>query len=221
MVDVRRSHSLLAIGCSLEAGDLYPRMSSTPRFFSSPSAWRAWLERHHALAQELWVGLYKRGSGRASITWPEAVDQALCFGWIDGLRKSVDEFSYKIRFTPRRPRSIWSAVNVKRAGELSKMGVMHPAGLVAFEKREGKRSETYSYEQRKSAQLPPAYQAKFRTNKTAWKFFQAQAPWYQRTSSWWVVSAKKEETRLKRLGILIEESHNQRSIAPLRRPKAR
>ncbi len=161
--------------------------------------------------------MYKRGSGRASITWPEAVDQALCFGWIDGVRYKVDEVSYKIRFTPRKPGSIWSAVNVKRAGELSKMGVMHPVGLVAFEKREGKPSEIYSYEQRKNAQLPPAYQAKFRTNKTAWKFFQAQAPWYQRTSSWWVISAKKEETRLKRLAVLMEDSAHQRSIALLRK----
>jgi uncharacterized protein YdeI (YjbR/CyaY-like superfamily) len=187
-------------------------------FFPSPSAWRAWLEEHHADSEELWVGLYKRSSERPSITWPEAVDGALCFGWIDGLRKSVDDSSYKIRFTPRKARSVWSAVNVKRATELSALGLMHPAGLAAFQKREAKRTEIYSYEQRKSAQLPPAYERKLRAHKTAWKFFQAQAPWYQRTSSFWVISAKKEETRWKRLASLIEHSGRQRTIPPLTRP---
>jgi uncharacterized protein YdeI (YjbR/CyaY-like superfamily) len=188
------------------------------QFFPSPSAWRAWLEEHHAEATELWVGLYKRDSGRPSITWPEAVDGALCFGWIDGLRKSVDGISYKIRFTPRKPRSIWSAVNVKRAKELSATGLMHPAGLAAFQKREGKRSEIYSYEQRTGAKLPAVYEKTFRTHKTGWTFFQAQAPWYRRTSSWWVISAKKEETKLKRLAALIEHSERQRPIPQLTRP---
>ncbi len=189
-----------------------------PHFFPSPAAWRAWLEENHAETQELWVGLYKRDSGRPSITWPETVDGALCFGWIDGVRKSVDDISYKIRFTPRKARSIWSAINVKRATELSSLGLMHPAGLAAFQKREGKRSEIYSYEQRKTARLPAAYEKEFRAHKTAWKFFQAQAPWYQRTSTWWVISAKKEETRLKRLASLIEHSEQQRTIPPLTRP---
>lgn len=189
-----------------------------PHFFPSPSAWRAWLEEHHAEMKELWVGLYKRESGRPSITWPEAVDGALCFGWIDGVRKSVDAISYKIRFTPRKPRSVWSAVNVRRATELSTMGLMHPAGLAAFQKRERKRSEIYSYEQRKDAKLPAAYEKRFRAHKTGWKFFQAQAPWYRRTSCWWIISAKKEETRLKRLAALIEDSEGQRTIPPLTRP---
>ena len=193
-------------------------MPLKPQFFPSPSAWRAWLEEHHAGAQELWVGLYKRDSGRPSITWPEAVDGALCFGWIDGVRKSVDATSYKIRFTPRKPRSIWSAVNVRRATELSALGLMHPAGLAAFQKREGNRSEIYSYEQRKAAKLPAAYEKEFRAQKTAWKFFQAQAPWYQRTCSFWIISAKKEETRLKRLAALIEDSVHQRTIPALTRP---
>jgi uncharacterized protein YdeI (YjbR/CyaY-like superfamily) len=193
-------------------------MPPKPLFFPSPSAWRAWLEKHHAEIDELWVGLYKRESGRPSITWPEAVDGALCFGWIDGIRKSIDDISYKIRFTPRKPRSIWSAINVKRATQLSKAGLMHPTGLAAFQKGDGKRSEIYSYEQRKNAELPAAYAKEFRTRPNAWKFFQAQAPWYRRTSSWWVISAKKEETKLKRLAALIEDSQHQRTIPALTRP---
>jgi uncharacterized protein YdeI (YjbR/CyaY-like superfamily) len=198
--------------------DVNQGMPLKPHFFPSPAALREWLEEHHAETKELWVGLYKRDSGRPSITWPEAVDGALCFGWIDGLRKSVDALSYKIRFMPRKPRSIWSAVNVRRATELSNLGLMHSAGLGAFEKREGNRSEIYSYEQRKAAKLPSAYEKRFRTRPAAWKFFQAQAPWYQRTSSWWVISAKKEETRLKRLATLIEDSEHQRTLAALIRP---
>jgi len=193
-------------------------MPPKPHFFPSPSAWRAWLEQHHAETEELWVGLYKRESGRPSITWPEAVDGALCFGWIDGIRKSVDEISYKIRFTPRKPRSVWSAVNVKRATELSILGLMHPAGLAAFEKRDGDRSAIYSYEQRKSAKLPPAYEKEFRTHPDAWEFFRAQPPWYQRTSAYWVISAKKEETRRKRLATLIADSGRQCTIQALTRP---
>jgi uncharacterized protein YdeI (YjbR/CyaY-like superfamily) len=197
-------------------------MPSKPHFFPSLSAWRAWLEEHHAESKELWVGLYKKNSGRPSITWPEAVDGALCYGWIDGLRKSVDATSYKIRFTPRKPRSIWSAVNLKRASELSARGSMQAAGLLAFQKRKGKRSEIYSYEQRKVAKLPAAYEKEFRAHPAAWKFFRAQAPWYQRTTIWWVISAKKEETRFKRLAALIEDSEHQRSIpAMTRRPQPR
>jgi uncharacterized protein YdeI (YjbR/CyaY-like superfamily) len=192
-----------------------------PKFFASPGAWRAWLEEHHAEAQELWVGLYKRDSGRSSISWPEAVDGALCFGWIDGIRKSIDAISYKIRFTPRKARSVWSSVNVKRATDLSALGLMHPAGVAAFHEREGGRSEIYSYEQRKGATLSEEFEKKFRAHKIAWKFFQAQAPWYRRTSSWWVISAKREETRLKRLASLIEDSAHHRLIAQLIRPGKR
>lgn len=193
-------------------------MTLKPLFFPSPSAWRAWLEEHHANANELWVGFHKRKSGQPSITWPEAVDGALCFGWIDGLRKSIDDTSYKIRFTPRKLRSIWSAINVKRATELSALGLMHQAGLSAFEKRDAKRSGLYSYEQRKGVKLPAAYQRKFRTNPAAWKFFQAQPPWYKRTSAWWVIGAKKDATKLKRLAVLIEHSAHQRTIPALTRP---
>jgi uncharacterized protein YdeI (YjbR/CyaY-like superfamily) len=197
------------------------RMPAAPRFFAALADWRAWLEQNHAAEPELWVGFYKRDSGRPSITWPESVDGALCFGWIDGVRKSIDASSYKIRFTPRKPRSIWSAINIKRATELKDLGLMHAAGLAAFEKRDEKRSAIYAYEQRKSAKLPPAYEKQFRANKTAWQFFTAQPPWYQRTATYRVISAKREETRLKRLATLIDDSENQRSIAELRRPAAK
>ncbi len=193
-------------------------MPPKPQFFPTPAAWRAWLETHHAHATELWVGFYKRDTGRPSITWPEAVDGALCFGWIDGIRKSIDEQAYKIRFTPRRSRSIWSAINLKRATELASLGMMHPSGEAAFEKRTSERTATYSYEQRKRAEFPPGYKKKFRANAAAWEFFQSQPSWYRRTSTYWVISAKKEETRAKRFDRLIRDSSRRMSIAPLRRP---
>jgi uncharacterized protein YdeI (YjbR/CyaY-like superfamily) len=188
-----------------------------PLFFPSSSDWHAWLEEHHETNQELLVGFHKKNSGKPSITWPEAVDGALCFGWIDGVRRSLNETSYVIRFTPRRPRSVWSAVNIRRVAELTRWGVMRLAGVQAFEKRTGDRSEIYAYEQRMGAKLPAAYEKKFRANKKAWKFFQAQPPWYKRTASWRVISAKKEETRLKRLAQLIEDSEHERAIPELRR----
>lgn len=190
-----------------------------PKFFPSPSAWHAWLEKHHQNHEELWVGFYKVGSGKPSITWPQAVDGALCFGWIDGVRKSLDESSYVIRFTPRRPKSIWSAVNIRRVAELGEVGLMRSAGVEAFERRAGNRSEIYAYEQRKGAKLSAAYEKQFRAHKKAWNFFQTQPPWYRRTANWWVISAKREETRLKRLAQLIEDSEHERSIAQLKRPK--
>jgi len=189
-----------------------------PTFFSSSPDCRAWLEQHHEKHKELWVGFHQRDSGKPSITWPEAVDGALCFGWIDGVRKSLNETSYVIRFTPRRLRSVWSAVNIKRVAELTKLGMMRPAGVQAFDRRTGDRSEIYAYEQRKGAKLCRAHEKAFRANKKAWKFFQAQPPWYQRTASWWVISAKKEETRLKRLAQLVEDSEHERTILELRRP---
>ena len=191
-----------------------------PTFFPTPADFREWLERHHPTAGELLVGFYKKGSGRPSITWPESVDEALCFGWIDGVRRTIDDESYSIRFTPRRPRSNWSAVNIRRVAELTKLGRMRPAGLRAFEARDPKRSAIYSFEQRKEAQkLSPEYQATLEANKKAWAFFQSQAPYYQRTASWWVMSAKKEETRLKRLATLIDDSAHGRRIGPLTRPE--
>ena len=184
-------------------------------FFESPSGFRTWLEQNHDATQELWVGFYKKSSGKPSITWPEAVDEALCFGWIDGVRKSIDESSYTIRFTPRKAGSIWSAVNIKRVGELSQLGLMQPEGLKAFEKRVGKKSGLYSYEN--AAELDEAYEQQFRANKKAWDFFQARPASYRRAAIWWVVIAKKEETKLKRLATLIEDSEHGRTIAPLTR----
>jgi uncharacterized protein YdeI (YjbR/CyaY-like superfamily) len=189
-----------------------------PTFFATPSEFRAWLEENHAVIPELWVGFYKTRSGRPSITWPEAVDQALCFGWIDGVRRGIDEVSYMIRFTPRKARSFWSAVNIKRVGELTALGQMRAAGTKAFEQRAGERSGVYSYEQGKTVQLGDDYEQRFRANEEAWSFFKSQAAWYQRTAIWWVVSAKREETRLRRLTALIEDSERGRTVAPLTRP---
>jgi uncharacterized protein YdeI (YjbR/CyaY-like superfamily) len=190
---------------------------SKPLFFPSLPDWHAWLEKHHENHLELWVGFYKKKSGKPSISWSESVDGALCFGWIDGVRKSIDESSYVIRFTPRRPRSVWSSINIKRVGELTELGLMRTPGMQAFEKRTGDRSEIYAYEQRKGAKLSGAYEKEFRAHKKAWAFFQAQPPWYQRTASWWVISAKKEETRVKRLAQLIKDSAHERTIRELRR----
>jgi uncharacterized protein YdeI (YjbR/CyaY-like superfamily) len=175
------------------------------KFFKFPSDLRKWFDRHHATESELWVGYYKKDSAKASITWPQSVDEALCFGWIDGIRKSIDDLSYKIRFTPRKPRSIWSAVNIKRAQELLEQGQMQPAGLKAFAARQDNRSGIYSYEQR-SPELAAQYEKKLKKNLAAWKFFQAQPPSYRKAANWYVLSAKKEETRLKRLDQLIQHS---------------
>lgn len=190
----------------------------TPTFFATPADFRAWLEAHHAESQELWVGYYKKGSGRPSLTWPESVDEALCFGWIDGIRKSIDGVSYAIRFTPRKTSSTWSAINIKRVEELTALGLMRPAGQAAFEKRAEEKSGIYAYEQRQVAELSQAQAAQFRANPTAWEFFQSQAPSYRKTAVWWVVSAKKEETRQKRLAALIADSAQGRTIPPLTRP---
>ena len=176
-----------------------------PTFFESSADFRDWLESHHAIATELWVGFHKKKSGKPSMTWPESVDQALCFGWIDGIRKSVDEASYVIRFSPRKPTSIWSAVNIRRATELAAGGLMRPSGIKAYELRKENRSGIYSYEQR-SHVLPEPYEKILKGNKLAWDFFQSQPPSYRKLAVWWVVSAKKEETRLKRLEKLIEFS---------------
>jgi uncharacterized protein YdeI (YjbR/CyaY-like superfamily) len=189
-----------------------------PRFFATPLEFRAWLERHHTKSQELLVGFHKRASGKPSITWPESVDQALCFGWIDGIRKRVDETSYTIRFTPRKSSSTWSTINVNRVKELTASGLIRPAGLRAFEQRTEKKSGIYSYERRHAAKLPRDDERRLRANKKAWAFFQAQAPWYRRTATHWVISAKKAETRQRRLTQLIEHSARARRIPPLTRP---
>ena len=185
-----------------------------PTFFKSPSDFRKWLEKNHATRRELLVGYYKKASGKPSMTWAESVDQALCFGWIDGLRKSFDDISYTIRFTPRKPHSVWSAINIKRAQDLASQGLIRPAGLKAFEARQENRSGIYSYEQR-TASLPEPYDGILKKNRAAWTFFQAQPPGYRKLASWWVVSAKKEETRLRRLGELVELMSQRRSLREL------
>lgn len=191
-------------------------------FFATPDDFRAWLEQHHAVKKDLLVGFYKRDSGKPSITWPESVDCALSYGWIDGVRNSIDGISYQIRFTPRKPTSIWSAINVKRVAELTKLGLMRPAGVKAFEARKGDKTGIYAYEQRKNAKLTPAFEKQFRANKKAWAFFESQPPWYQRTASYRVISAKQEETRQKRLDQLIKDSAAGRTIKELTRtPKAK
>ena len=182
-----------------------------PRFFRTPSDFRKWLERNHASAPELWVAFYKKSSGKPSITWPESVDEALCFGWIDGIRKRVDEESYKIRFTPRRRGSIWSANNIKRAQELAKQKRMRPHGAKAFAARTEYKSGIYSYEQR-PAELPRTYAKIFKKNVPAWDFFQMQTPSYRKTTTWWIVSAKQEETRVKRLRKLIDSSARRKRV---------
>lgn len=184
-------------------------------YFESPAAFREWLEAHHVVETELVVGFHKRASGRPSMTWPESVDEALCFGWIDGVRRRVDEDRYTIRFTPRRPTSIWSAINIGRVAVLTGLGRMRPAGVQAFERRTDKRSSIYAYERRNVAALDEASEARFRRKKKAWAFFEAQAPWYRRTATHWVISAKREETREKRLAKLIDDSANGRRIARL------
>jgi len=189
--------------------------SPKPKYFATPAAFRAWLEAHHATSTELLVGFYKRGSRKPSITWAESVDEALCFGWIDGVRRSVDDDRYTIRFTPRKARSTWSAVNIKRVAELTKLGRMQPAGMEAFARREEKKSQIYSYEQRNDAAFDDEFERTFRANRRAWEFFQAQPPWYRRTATHWVITAKKEETRRKRLATLIADSANGNRIAPL------
>ncbi|MFA5803929.1 MAG: YdeI/OmpD-associated family protein [Melioribacteraceae bacterium] len=189
-----------------------------PIFFKKQSDLRKWFEKNHEKEKELLVGFYKKDSGRQSITWPESVDEALCFGWIDGIRRSIDEISYSIRFTPRNPKSIWSAVNIKKVENLTKLGLMKPAGIAAFKKLELNKSKIYSFEQR-AVKFDKKYETIFKQNKKAWQYFSRQVPSYQKPAIHWVMSAKQEETRLRRLNILISDSSNEQSIVPLRRNK--
>lgn len=185
-----------------------------PVFFKSAAEFHSWLEKHHHRTAELLLGFYKTKSGKPGITYREALDEALVFGWIDGVRKFLNDASYTIRFTPRKERSTWSAVNIQRAHELISEGRMQPAGLAAFKRLDSKRSLVYSYEQR-SRGLDPASEEQFRANQKAWEFFQVQAPSYRKAAAWWVISAKKEETRAKRLAILIQTSEQGRRIDTL------
>lgn len=192
---------------------------SAARFFASPAAFRAWLAKHHETATELWVGFHKVATGRPSLTWSESVDQALCFGWIDGLRKRIDDERYVIRFTPRKPESTWSAVNLAKMEELFAAGLVTPAGRAAWERRSEARSRTYSYEQRKEAAFPPALARRFRAEEAAWKFFSEQPPGYRSLATFWVIAAKREATRLRRLQKLVECSAARRRIPELARPE--
>ena len=180
--------------------------ANSPIFFAGSDDFRGWLEKHHQTITEQWVGFHRKSSGRVSITWPEAVDEALCFGWIDGLRKTIDTGSYKIRFTPRRPSSIWSAINIARMTELILEGRVRLAGMTAFQKRTPAKSHVYSYENRKTAILSSAATKLFRTESAAWKFFQQQSKSYRQTAIWWVVSAKRPQTQKNRLQRLIASS---------------
>jgi uncharacterized protein YdeI (YjbR/CyaY-like superfamily) len=186
----------------------------TPTFFKTPAEFRKWLEKNHDKEQELYVGFHKTKTGKPSMTWAESVDQALCFGWIDAVRKSIDEHSYYIRFTRRKPTSIWSTINVKNVERLIKEKLMTPAGLKAFEARKEKKSGIYSYESERK-ELPPAYEKKFKANKKAWAFFQSEAAWYRRTAIHLIVSAKQEKTQLSRLDTLIKSSESGKRIKAL------
>jgi uncharacterized protein YdeI (YjbR/CyaY-like superfamily) len=182
-----------------------------PKYFRSANEFRGWLLRNHGSAKELLVGFFKAGSGKPSLTWPESVDQALCFGWIDGLRRRVDGDRYTIRFTPRKPESNWSRINVAKVEALRKAGLMTPAGETAFAARAEHRTGVYSFEQRPQ-ELSPAFQQRFKANQPAWDYYRSQAPYYRRTTAFWVMSAKQEETRLKRLAELMADSSAGRRV---------
>ena len=177
-----------------------------PRFFATPEKFRAWLAKNHAKAAELLVGFHKKGSGKASIDWPQSVDEALCFGWIDGIRRNIDADSYSIRFTPRRARSVWSSINIRRVKVMKKEGRMSEAGLAAYQRRSQDRSAIYAYEQRASAKLTPAEMRLFKADAGAWKYFSALAPSYRHKVLYWITSSRKPETREKRLARVIAAS---------------
>jgi uncharacterized protein YdeI (YjbR/CyaY-like superfamily) len=189
-------------------------------FFASPAEFRAWLEANHATETEVWVGSYRKATGKQGMTWSESVDQALCFGWIDGVRKSIDDESYMQRFTPRNPRSNWSKINVEKVAKLTQEGLMTPAGLAAFEKRREDQTGVYSYENRPE-NFEAEQEARFKKHPKAWAFFEAQPRSYRRAAIWWIISAKREETREKRLQMLIDDSKAGRRLKHLTRPSER
>jgi len=184
-----------------------------PTFFPTPGEFRKWLVRNHGKTDELWLGYYKKTTGIPGITWPESVDEALCYGWIDGIRKSIDDKSYQIRFTPRKVGSNWSERNIERVKELKKQGKMEEPGLNAFEGR--KKDSASDPRNPANIDLPDQYKDKLRSNKKAWDYFNTLAPSFQRLSIGWIMDAKKEETRFRRLGVLIESSENGRKVPPL------
>ena len=194
-------------------------MSIKPVFFATQANFRKWLQQNHAAADEVWVGFYKMHTGKPTVTYKEAVDQALCFGWIDGIRKSIDDEAYMNRFTPRRKGSNWSAVNIKRAKELIEAGLMKPAGARAFAQRDEAKANQYSFE-REHVAFTTAQLREFKKNKRAWKFFEAQPPSYRKVMTWWVISAKQLATQEKRLARLIAESEDEKRVATMQ-PSAR
>jgi uncharacterized protein YdeI (YjbR/CyaY-like superfamily) len=187
---------------------------SRVEIFADAAAFRAWLVEHHDSADELWVGYYKKGVAKTSITYPEAVEEALCFGWIDGIARRIDDEVHANRFTPRRRTSAWSAANIARVAELTRAGRMHPAGLRRFEERDRRRDATYGYENR-PASLPAGFEARLRADAAAWAYWQAQPPGYRRTATHWVMSARREQTRERRLAALVEDCAAGRRIKPL------
>jgi uncharacterized protein YdeI (YjbR/CyaY-like superfamily) len=189
-----------------------------PLFFDSPQAFGDWLEKHHDTETEVLVGFWKASTGRPSLTWSESVDEALCHGWIDGVRRRIDDESYSIRFTPRQKRSNWSLVNVRKVAELTAAGRMRPAGIAAFEARQEKDTGVYSFERAADAVLDEAAEARFRAEPAAWEWFQGEPPSYRKAALHWVVSAKRAETRERRLTQLIADSAAGLRIAPMRRP---
>jgi uncharacterized protein YdeI (YjbR/CyaY-like superfamily) len=188
---------------------------SEPIYFESPAAFRAWLEEHHQHETEVWVGVWKKATGKQGMTWSQAVDEALCFGWIDSIAKRVDHERHRQRFTPRKSTSNWSAVNIAKVATLRTEGRMRPAGDAAFDRRSDDRSGVYSFEQRKDPQLEPEHQAQLEANAAAWAYFQSKPPSYRKPAIWWVISAKKPETRARRLATLIADSAAGRTIKPL------
>lgn len=195
--------------------NFYMTEKTAPLFFPAQSSFRKWLEKNHDKAAELLVGFYKVNSGKPSMTWSGSVDEAICFGWIDGVRKSIDHESYCIRFTPRKPGSIWSAINIQKVETLSKQGLMHASGIAAFEKRQENKSRIYSYEKEPST-WPKDFFKKFTANKKAWKFFQTMPKSYQNQCIHWIITAKQDSTKIKRLEELIRDSEAERRIKRLR-----
>jgi uncharacterized protein YdeI (YjbR/CyaY-like superfamily) len=189
---------------------------SEPIFFGSPQDFYDWLEEHHETEDEVYVGFHKQHTGQRAMSWSEAVDQALCFGWIDGRANSIDDDRYMQRFTPRRPGSNWSRINVEKVARLEEAGLMRPAGRAAFERRTDAKTGVYSFEGQ-DAELPPEFDERLRANQAAAEYFDAKPPWYRRTAAQWVTSAKRAETRERRLAQLIEDSAAGTDIKPLRR----
>lgn len=186
-----------------------------PMFFPTKAEFREWLEQNHDKEKELLVGFYKVGSGKPSMSWSDSVDEALCFGWIDAVRRSIDDESYTIRFTHRKLGSIWSAINIKKIERLTELGLMKPAGIEAFNRRKTEKSAIYSYE-KEPATLTKDFEKKFKANKAAWKFFNTLPPSYRKTAIHWVMSAKQEATRIRRMETLISDSEKGLKIKPLR-----